>query len=128
VSTVVMRRLKSDSSVEPVPSSAVGRLQARPEASEAASMGPTLLDWAASDLKEWKSALVMVRPETVTTCAIGYVSDVLQKGPDTGKGQGISEKLLADNFEAKEMNRWPDRRLSEKVWIGKSCSKRKRIF
>jgi hypothetical protein len=53
--------------------------------------------------------------------AKGYVSSLLQKGPEIGKGQGISEKLLADNFEPKEMNRWPDRRLSEKDWIGKSC-------
>jgi hypothetical protein len=36
-------------------------------------------------------------------------------------GQGIFERLLADNFEPKEMNRWPDRRLSEKESIGESC-------
>ena len=51
----------------------------------------------------------------------GYVASLLQKGPEIGKGQGISEKLLADNFEPKEMNRWPDRRLSEREWIGKLC-------
>ena len=51
---------------------------------------------------------------------VDYVSSLLQKGPEIGKGQGISEKLLGDNFEPKEMNRWPDRRLSEKAWIGKN--------
>jgi hypothetical protein len=51
----------------------------------------------------------------------GYVSSLLQKGPDIGKGQGISEKLFPDNFERKEMNRWPDPRLSEKESIGKKC-------
>jgi hypothetical protein len=51
----------------------------------------------------------------------GYVSEFLQKGPEIGEGQGISEKLFADNFEPKEMNRWPDPRLSEKESIGKNC-------
>ena len=51
----------------------------------------------------------------------GYVASFLQKGPDVGKGQGISEKLLGDNFEPMEMNQWPDRRLSEKESIGKRC-------
>jgi hypothetical protein len=37
----------------------------------------------------------------------GYVPSLLQKGPEIGKGQGISEKLLADNFEPKEMNDGP---------------------
>ena len=51
----------------------------------------------------------------------GYVSESLQKGPEIGTGQGISEKLLMDNFEIKEKNRWPDPRLSEREWIGKDC-------
>jgi len=44
------------------PASTVGRLQTKREASEVAPMGPTVLTaiW-----KEWKSALVIVRPETV---------------------------------------------------------------
>jgi hypothetical protein len=28
----------------------------------------------------------------------GYVSNLLQKGPEVGKGQGISEKLFPDNL------------------------------
>ena len=35
----------------------------------------------------------------------GYVSEFLQKGPEIGRGQGISEKLVTNNFETKEMNR-----------------------
>ena len=46
----------------------------------------------------------------------GYVSEFLQK-----RGQGISEKLVTNNFETKEMNRWPELRLSEREWIGKNC-------
>jgi hypothetical protein len=49
-------------------------------------------------------------------------------GPELGKGQGISEKLLADNFRNKEKNRWPRPRLSEKVWIGKDRSAKRRNF
>jgi hypothetical protein len=60
-------------------------------------------------------------PEQSRTLEMGYVPRLLQKGPDIGKGQGISEKLLADNFKTNEKNRWPDRRLSEKEWIGKDC-------
>jgi hypothetical protein len=59
---------------------------------------------------------------------LGRVSNVLQKVPDKERGQGISEKLFPDNFETKEKNRWPERRLSEKAWIGKNCSERKEIF
>ena len=52
----------------------------------------------------------------------GYVSECLQKrGPEIGRGQGISEKLATNNFETKEMNRWPELRLSEREWIGKNC-------
>ena len=44
-----------------------------------------------------------------------------KRGPEIGRGQGISEKLVTNNFETKEMNRWPELRLSEREWIGKNC-------
>jgi hypothetical protein len=55
----------------------------------------------------------MAPPPCVST-RIGYVSESLQKGPDIGKGQGISEKLLTDNFETKEMNQWPRLKIKRK--------------